>query len=340
MRALTDENARARRHLSGATELLALAGFFVYALAAPHSIAASWVGLSAVVLAWIVRALATRRTGIRRTPLDLPLWLFFAWTAASCFLSAEPRLSIPKLINVSTFLIFYLAQSFLTRRIAVLLACVLIVSASAGALWGACELVVGRGVVVSALSADSPLRAETPLGEGDAVWRVGGRRVSTVEEIDDAIRRTTVGQRATLSVISHGEHVEWPGVVVTEEMLRSPSPSGITGGGPTHSFRASGWTRHYETFAEMLQIIAQLALGFALAAWLRREGAHEDARDGAQKSKRDDKQKREGDAVHEGAREGTQGRAREAARESASEGARGEVRRGRMRAMLPAVAFV
>src|SRR5205823_6134271 len=135
--------------------------------AAPHSIAASWMGLSAVVLAWLVRALATRRTGIRRTPLDLPLWLFFAWTAASCFLSAEPRLSIPKLINVSTFLMFYLAQSFLTRRVAVSLACVLIVSASAGALWGAGELVVGRGVVVRALSADSLLRAETPPGARD-----------------------------------------------------------------------------------------------------------------------------------------------------------------------------
>src|SRR5256714_4749160 len=271
MRAPTDENARAHGRLSGATERLALAGFFVYALAAPHSIAASWMGLSAAVLAWLVRALATRRTGIRRTPLDLPLWLFFAWTAASCFLSAEPRLSIPKLINVSTFLMFYLAQSFLTRKRAVSLACVLIVSASAGALWGAGELVVGRGVVVSALSADSLLRAETPLGEGDAVWRVGGQRVSTVEEIDDAIRRTTAGQRASLSVISRGEHVEWPGVVVTEEMRRSPSPSGITGGGRTHSFRASGWTRHYETFAELLQIIAQLALGLALAKWLRRK---------------------------------------------------------------------
>src|SRR5205085_9053659 len=188
MRALTDENARARTHLSGATELLALAGFFVYALAAPHSIAASWVGLSAVVLAWIVRALATRRTGIRRTPLDLPLWLFFAWTALSCFLSAEPRLSTRKLINVSTFLIFYLAQSFLTRRIAVLLACVLIVSASAGALWGACELVVGRGVVVRGLSVESPLRAVKPLGVGDAVWRVGGRCVSTVEVCDGMVR--------------------------------------------------------------------------------------------------------------------------------------------------------
>src|SRR5947199_2822876 len=356
MRALTDENARARRHLSGATELLALAGFFVYALAAPHSIAASWMGLSSVVLAWLVRALLTRRTGIRRTPLDLPLWLFFAWTAASCFLSAEPRLSIPKLINVSTFLIFYLAQSFLTRKRAVSLACVLIVSASAGALWSAGELVVGRGVVVSALSADSLLRAETPLGEGDAVWRVGGQRVSTVEEIDDAIRRTTAGQRASLSVISHGEHVEWPGMVVTEEMRRSPSLSGITGGGPTHSFRASGFTRHYETFAEMLQIIAQLALGFALAAWLRREGAREDARAVTQKSKRNGARKREGDDVQEDERDGAQrqasedaqARAREVARESvsedaresASEGAREKVRRGRMRAMLPAVAFV
>src|SRR2546423_685939 len=316
MRAHADENARAGGRLSGATELLALAGFFVYALAAPHSIAASWVGLSAVVLAWLVRALATRRTGIRRTPLDLPLWLFFAWTALSCFLSADPRLSIPKLINVSTFLIFYLVQSFLTRRIGGLLACVLIGPASAGALWGAGELVVGRGVVVSALSADSPLRAQTPLGEGDAVWRVGGRRVSTVEEIDDAIRRTAAGGRASLSVISRGEHVEWPGVVVTEEMRRSPSPSGITGGGPTHSFRASGWTRHYETFAEILQIVAQLALGFALAAWLRRKGAHENACDSVQKSKRDGPQER------------------------ASEGEREIGRQGRMRVVLPAVAFV
>src|SRR5437588_2768190 len=343
MCALTDENARTRGRLSGATELLALAGFFVYALAAPHSIAASWVGLSAVVLAWIVRALATRRTGIRRTPLDLPLWLFFAWTAPSCFLSAEPRLSTRKLINVSTFLIFYLAQSFLTRRIAVLLACVLTVSASAGALWGAGELVVGRGVVVSALSADSPLRAQTPLSEGDAVWRVGGRRVSTVEEIDDAIRRTTTGERASLSVISHGEHVEWPGVVVTEEMRRSLSPSGITGGGRTHSFRASGFTRHYETFAEMLQIIAQLALGFALALWLRREGAREDARAVTQKSKRNGAQEREGDGAQkredegaqERARDYTQARAREVVREGASEGAREKVRPERMRVMLP-----
>jgi hypothetical protein len=269
MSTLTGENMKPEGRLERATGRLALAGLVVYAVAAPHSIAGSWMGLSAAVLAWIVRTLATRRTGIRRTTFDLPLWLFFAWTALSAFFSVEPRESVPKLVNVSTLLLFYLAQSLLTRRTAVLLAALMIVSGVAGVLWGAGELALGRGVVVRELSADSTLRAETLLREGDAVWRVNGRRVSSVDEIDEAVRQTPAGTRASLSVISHGEHVEWPGAVVTEEMRHAASPSGIVGGGRTHSFRASGWTRHYETFAELLQIIAQLALGFALAAWQR-----------------------------------------------------------------------
>ncbi|MFL6255603.1 MAG: O-antigen ligase family protein [Pyrinomonadaceae bacterium] len=267
------EPIAALRPLVRASQGLGLAGFGLYALAAPHSIAVSWIGLSFAVLGWLARTLATWRPGLRRTPLDLPLWLFFAWTALSCFLSEEPRVSVPKLINVSTLLMFYLTQALVTRRTAVLLAALMILSGSAGALWGAGELAVGRGVVVKGLSVDSSLRRSTPLREGDAVWRVNERRVSTVEEIDEAIRRTPAGERLKLSVISHGEHVEWPGAAVNEEMRGAPSPSGITeGGGRTHSFRASGWTRHYETFAEVLQIVAQLALGFALAVWLRERG--------------------------------------------------------------------
>src|SRR5215213_9336512 len=137
-----------------AAEKLGLAGFALYALAAPHSIAVSWMGLSFAVLGWLARTFATRRSGLRRTPLDLPLWLFFAWTALSCFLSEEPRVSVPKLINVSTLLMFYLTQALVTRRAAVLLAALLILSGAAGALWGAGELAVGRGVVVRGLSVD------------------------------------------------------------------------------------------------------------------------------------------------------------------------------------------
>src|SRR5438270_401050 len=203
----TAENTRPAGRLERAARRLALAGFFVYALAAPHSIAGSWIGLSAAVLAWIVRAVATRRTGVRRTPLDLPLLLFFAWTALSCFLSAEPRVSIPKLVNVSTLLMFYLAQSLLTRRTAVLLACVLVVSASAGVLWGAGELVVGRGVIVRELSADSPLGAGLRRKRDEERARVGttnaSARVSSSEDSRKKVRQglTSIALPAVAFVI-------------------------------------------------------------------------------------------------------------------------------------------
>jgi O-antigen ligase len=80
------------------------------------------------------------------------------------------------------------------------------------------------------------------------------------------------GKQLVVSLISRGEHVERPGLV-TKEMHSQVSPSGITGDRRLHRFRASGWTRHYETFAELLQIAAQLSLGLALAN-LRNHGAN------------------------------------------------------------------
>ncbi|HKP37489.1 MAG TPA: O-antigen ligase family protein [Pyrinomonadaceae bacterium] len=272
---ITDSKEMNVRSPSRLLDTAALFGFLIYAAAAPHSIAGSWAGISIVVLVWLIRTILTRRTGLKRTAVDLPLWLFIAWTVLSSLFSIEPRQSIPKLINVATFLMFYLAQALLTRRTAVLVASLMIISAVAGVLWGAGELVIGRGVVVAGLSNASPLHLETPLQAGDVVWRVNGERVSSAAEIDTLIRSTPAGQRARLSVISHGEHVEWPGVTVTDAMRVEPSPSGITGGGRSHSFRASGWTRHYETFAEVIQIIGSMALGFAVAQGLSGASAKE-----------------------------------------------------------------
>jgi hypothetical protein len=259
-----------RGRAARAANALALAGLTVYAMAAPHSIAGAWIGLSFAVLGWLARGALTRRLGLRRTPFDLPLWLLCGWTILSCLFSYEPTASIPKLVNVATFLVFYLAQGLLTVRRAITLSALMIVSGATGVLWGAVELVRGRGVIVRSLAPDSPLRGATPLTEGDAVWRVNGRRVSSAEEIDEAVRATPLGARLSLSVVSRGEHAEWSGPFVTEEIRGRASPTGIEGGGPTRRFRASGWTRHYETFAETIQIAAQLALGFALAFGRRR----------------------------------------------------------------------
>jgi hypothetical protein len=251
-------------------ERVALLGFVLYAIFAPHSIAGAEMALALVGLGWIIRLLVTGRTGIRRSALDLPIWLFLAWTVLSAILSAEPRISLPKLQSVLVVLLFYLTQSILTRRTVVLVAVLMITSGVAGVAESLIDLARGRGVMIEELSMESPFH-EFQIGAGDAVWRVRGNRIRSVQEIDDAIRQTATGERLSVSIIARGEHGERPGFIVTSEMKNRPSPSGIRSNGPTHRFRASGWTRHYETFSETLQILAQLALGFALALLQRQD---------------------------------------------------------------------
>jgi hypothetical protein len=241
----------------------------LYSIFAPHSIAGAEIGLLLVAVGWLIRTVRQRRTGIRRSALDLPILLFAAWTVLSAFLSAEPRISLLKLQSVCVLFLFYLAQAIITRRTALLLVVLMIASGAAGALWSVIEIARGRGVVISEMAMESPFRT-LQLGAGDAVWRVGGERISSVAEIDEAIRKSPAGTRLSVSVIKDGEHAEWPGVFITDDIKARPSPSGIVGAGRTHRFRASGWTRHYETFSETLQILAQLALGLALANWQHR----------------------------------------------------------------------
>jgi uncharacterized membrane protein YbaN (DUF454 family) len=194
----------------------------------------------------------------------LPIWLFFLWTVASSFLSPEPRISIAKIQSTCVVLLFYLTQAVVTRRTAILLVAVMILSGAAGTVYSVYDLARGRGVVIDFVAPESPLQA-LHIRAGDAIWRIGGRRVYSVADIDQAIKSSPEQVRLSVSVISQGEHLERPGLVVTDTIKKRPSPSGVVGSKSTHRFRASGWTRHYETYSEILQILAQLALGLALA---------------------------------------------------------------------------
>ena len=239
-------------------------GFFLYAAFAPHSIAAAEISLAIVGAGWLVRSLSSKTTGFRRTPFDLPIWLFFLWTVASSFLSQEPRISIAKIQSTCVLFLFYLAQAIVTRRTAILLVTLMIFSGIAGTVYSVYDLARGRGVVVDFVAPGSPLQA-LHIRAGDAVWRIDGQRIYSVADIDQILRNSPAGTKLTVSVISQGEHIERPGLIVTDSIKRQTSPSGISGTRPTHRFRASGWTRHYETYSEILQILAQLALGLALA---------------------------------------------------------------------------
>jgi hypothetical protein len=249
---------------SGLGQQTAIAGLILFSAFAPHSIAAAEISLAITATGWLVRTVATKKTGFHRTPFDLPIWLFYLWTVASAFLSEEPGISVPKIQSASIIFLFYLIQAVVTRRTAVMLVAVMILSGVAGTLCSIYDLARGRGIVVESISPESPLQL-LHLREGDVIWRIGGRRIYSVADLDEAIRNSSADTKLNVGLISQGEQVDHPGLVVTDAIKRRASPSGIIGNKATHRFRASGWTPHYVTFSEILQILAQLAFGLALA---------------------------------------------------------------------------
>ena len=176
------------------------------------------------------------------------------------FSSEEPQISTAKLQSVCVLFLFYLTQAIVTRGTAVFLVCVMILSGVAGSIYSIYDLLRGRGLIVEAVSSESPLRMS--VAPGDAVWRVDGQRIYSIDQIEKAIKAAPSGTSLRVSVITRGEHVERTSLVVTDQLKQRDASSGITGTNPTHRFRASGRTRHYETFSEILQILRCLPWGW------------------------------------------------------------------------------
>lgn len=235
---------------------IALIGLAIYVSFAPHSVAASVIGVAIAGCGWILRTITTGSLGLKRSRFDLIIVLSLLWTALSAVLSEEPRLSIAKLQASWCVFLFYLTRATLNRRTSLLLVALLIVSGSAGALYSGFDLLRGRGVVIESIAADSLFR-QLGVQPGDTIWQVSRRRVYSIEDIDERLRSAT--SPVSIGIITRGEQIERP---LTLTQTRS---SGLTGSEHNHRFRASGWTRHYETFAELIQMIALLALGLALA---------------------------------------------------------------------------
>jgi len=258
--------ATERNHsfLAELSHKVALLGLIIYVCFAPHSVAASTIGVAIATVSWLIRSITTRSLGLRRSKFDLIIFLSLLWTVLSAFLSTEPAISIAKIQASWCVLLFYLTRAIVVRRTALMLVALLILSGCVGVFYSAYDLLRGRGVVVESVTQSSPLR-QVDVNPGDTIWRLAGKRIYSLAELDAAFKAAPVNKPLAVSLITQGEHVERPGMVLTTDVQQLGSPSGITGSSRSHRFRASGWTRHYETFSELLQMIAQLALGIALA---------------------------------------------------------------------------
>src|SRR5437899_3761098 len=171
---------------------------FVFALFAPHSIAVTQGARLIGMLLWVIRLFVFPPPKTYRTPVDYALLGFFILTGLSALLSYEPMVSIGKLRAASLFTVVYLsAENLQSRRVLRLLTVTLIASCMINVIYTAAARIVGRGVKVQAVKADSPLSAGALLWQGkrlpfaisggDTVLEVDGLRVRNVEQLATAL---------------------------------------------------------------------------------------------------------------------------------------------------------
>ncbi len=248
---------------------------FVFALCAPHSIAAAQISWVCGMAVWVARYLFVRpRRKWQRTPMDYLLLGFFGLTVLAAIFSYDPDVSIGKLRAASLFTIVYLvAQNIMSRRLVRLLVLTLIASCMVNVVYTFGQRVIGRGVKVQNVAMASPLYA-AGVRDGDTLLEVDGRKLHNPQELVDALGGTqTAGVgSATFNAparikIYHFEAT--PVLDVPRQLLAGTTALeklGIGSWSRGRDWRASGFYGHYVTYAEVLQLILSLVLGLLVAA--------------------------------------------------------------------------
>jgi len=178
--------------------------------------------------------------------------------------------SIPRLRSLLLFFVLYLVASNLNRTAVPVILALLIASGLIGVGFSVAEKIVGRGMIITSVRPDSPL-ADSDLRPGDAIWMIEHHRVSSLESANDIIRASPTGGRLTIEALHAGDPLP-VSLAVTDRLKFQANPLGITVRGKTRRFRVSGFSRHFLTYAEQMQILALVMLGFTIAALILHRG--------------------------------------------------------------------
>ena len=250
---------------------LLLVSLCLFSLSIPHSIAAAHISLSLSLLCWILRDLSSRRLCFTRTPFDLPLVCFIGLTVLSTIFSEEPGLSGRKLLSVLLFGVIYLIASNVSRTGVRVMLALLVVSSLTGANFSVLEKLLGRGMTITSIDPNGPL-AMSGLRSGDVVWMISRNRVSSPDDVRREIAKRGAGTRIEIEALHDGDPIPVE-LRVTEAMVSSTNPLGIEVSGASRRFRASGFSRHFLTFAEQMQLMALAMFGLLIPATSSRRRA-------------------------------------------------------------------
>ena len=238
-----------------------VAFLFVFAVAAPNSIAATQSAWLIGMTLWLLRCALRPRPRFYRTPVDYLLLGFFILTGLSAFLSYEPMVSIGKLRAASLFTIVYLfTENVPSLRVARLLIITLICACMVNVVFTVGERALGRAVKVYGVNERSPLY-QSGIRDGDTLLEVDGQKLSDPQELVDALLKSDPKPAAVLTYrhelqpiykVPRGSVL--PGNNVLEQL-------GIGGWSRGRDWRATGFYGQFVTYAEVLQLIIAIAFG-------------------------------------------------------------------------------
>jgi hypothetical protein len=243
-------------------------------LFAPHSIAVTQSAWLLGLALWVLRFAFYPRPTLFRSPIDYAMLTFFILSGISGVFSYNPIMSIGKMRAASLFtIVFLISENIGTIKLVRILAYLLITSCMANVALTGFQLATGHGVKIAGVRPDSPLTKAvfhtrtvtrpTPIKDGDIIWEVDGKPVNSPEEIAMALAGGS--PKALVRIY----RVEWtPVVEVPRAQLLSGNTAleqlGIQSWSRGRDWRATGFYGIWVTYAEVLQLIASLALGLFL----------------------------------------------------------------------------
>jgi O-antigen ligase len=250
-----------------------VAFLFIFAVAAPNSIAATQSAWLVGIALWLLRLAFRPRRKTYRTPLDYLVLGFFILTGLSSFLSYDPMVSIGKLRAASLFTIIYLfAENVPSLRVARLLVLTLLAACMVNVLFTGGERLVGRAVKVDGVAEKSPLY-QAGIRDGDTLLEVDGSKLQDPQELVAALAKP--GQEPA-AVLTYRHELQ--------PVFKVPRGSLLPGTGPLEQLGIGSWSRgrdwratglygQFVTYAEVLQLIIALALGLFVSLPVKRSWA-------------------------------------------------------------------
>ena len=250
-----------------------LAFLFLFAAAAPNSIAATQTAWLIGMALWLIRFAFWPRPKLYRTPIDYLLLGFFILSGLSSVLSYEPMVSIGKLRAASLFTIIYLfTENVNSPRVARLLAITLISACMVNVFYTAGERLLGRAVKVQGVSENSPL-FKAGIRDGDTLLEVDKQKLNDPQELVTALSKP---DKRPAAILTYRHELEPIFQVPRGSLLPGNGPLeqlGIASWSRGRDWRATGFYGQFVTYAEALQLIIALTMGLLVSLPLKRSWA-------------------------------------------------------------------